>query len=86
VEVNVQNQGTSALNNILLSVTTPTGVSKFSVNTLEPGAVHTLRLDLPSALFGSNAPVTVQSDIPQQDIDIRNNTRRSVFTKPVNKP
>ena len=86
VEVNVQNQGTSTLNNILLSVTTPVGISKFSVNTLEPGAVHTLRLDLPSALFGSSAPVTVQSEIPQQDIDMRNNARRSVCTKSVNKP
>lgn len=86
VEVNVQNQGTSTLNNILLSVTIPTGVSKFSVNTLDPGAVHTVHLDLPSALFGSGADVSVYSEITKPDSYPRNNTRKSVFTKSTTKP
>jgi hypothetical protein len=86
VEVNVQNQGTSTLHNIILSVTTPANVSKFSVNTLGPGAVQTLRLDLPFALFSSGADVGVYSEIPLRDADPRNNTRKSVFTKSTTKP
>jgi subtilisin family serine protease len=85
VEVNVQNQGTSPLANIPFSVATPAGVSQFSVNTLAPGAVHTVRVPLPAPLFLAGAEVGVYSQITRPDMDARNNARKTVFTPPAAK-
>jgi hypothetical protein len=85
VEVNVQNQGTSTLANVPFSVTTPTGVSQFSVNTLAPGAVHTVRVPLPAPLFLTGMEVGVFSQITRPDMDAGNNVRRTVFTPPTAK-
>lgn len=85
VEVNVQNQGTSPLANIPFSVATPTGVSQFSVNTLAPGAVHTVRVPLPAPLFLTGTEVGVYSQITRPDMDAGNNARKTVFTPPAAK-
>ena len=86
VEVNLQNQGTAPLANIPFSVATPAGVSQFSVNTLAPGAVHTVRVLLPAPLFLAGAEVTVYSQIPQPDMEPGNNTRKSTFIPSAKKP
>jgi hypothetical protein len=82
VQVNIQNQGTTSLLNIPVTVTTPSGVTELTVASLAPGAVKSFNLSLPNSAFKNGAAVTVSSHITGADAVLYNNQRSTTYSPP----
>jgi hypothetical protein len=83
VQVNIQNQGTTTLSNVPVSVTTSSGVTQLTVPSLAPGAVKSFTIGLPNSAFSDGKSVTVKSQISTNDSVISNNYRSTTYTPPV---
>jgi uncharacterized membrane protein len=82
VQINIQNQGTSSLLNVPVTVTTPSGTTDLTVPSLAPGAVKSFNLSLPNSAFKNGASVTVSSHITGSDAVLYNNQRSTTYSPP----
>lgn len=82
VQVNIQNQGTSTLSNVPVTVTTPSGVTQLTVSSLAPGAVKSYNIGLSNSLFANGKSVNVTTQIGNPDAVPINNYRSTTYTPP----
>lgn len=82
VQVNIQNQGTTTLSNVPVSVTTPSGVTHLTVPSLAPGAVKSYRIGLSNSLFANGKSVNVTTQIGSPDAVLLNNSRTTTYSPP----
>jgi hypothetical protein len=80
VQVNIQNQGTTTLSNVPVTVTTPTGVTQLTVSSLAPGAVKSYNIGLSNALFANGKSVQVTTQIGSADAVPFNNLRTTTYS------
>jgi hypothetical protein len=85
VQVNIQNQGTSAVSQVPLRVQTLSGVTSLMATNMAPGEVKTFTIPLPHAAFQKGAAVSVQSVIESNDAFLWNNQRRHSY-RPLAEP
>jgi hypothetical protein len=82
VQVNIQNQGTTTLSNIPVTVTTPSGVTNLTVPSLAPGAVKSYQIGLSNVLFANGKSVQVTTQIGSTDAVPFNNVRSTTYSPP----
>lgn len=82
VQVNIQNQGTTTLSNVPVTVTTPSGVTNLVVPSLAPGAVKSFTIGLSNSSFANGKGVEVQTQIGTNDAVQYNNYRSTTYTAP----
>jgi hypothetical protein len=82
VQVNIQNQGTTTLSNVPVSVTTPSGVTNLTVPSLAPGAVKSYNIGLSNSLFANGQSVKVTTQIGNNDAVPSNNLRSTNYSPP----
>ena len=80
-ELNVifQNQGTSSLFNSPAQITTPSGITQLSINSLSPGQTHIARIPISPPNSGETLTVYSSANTSNTDIDPRNNRKESNF-------
>lgn len=82
VQVNIQNQGTTTLSNVPVTVTTPTGVTNLTVPSLAAGAVKSYQIGLSNSLFANGQTVKVTTQIGSADAVLFNNVRTTTYSPP----
>ncbi len=82
VQVNIQNQGTTTLSNVPVTVTTPSGVTNLMVPSLAPGAVKSYQIGLSNSLFANGQSVKVTTQIGSPDAVPFNNVRTTTYSPP----
>ena len=82
VQVNIQNQGTTTLSNVPVTVTSPSGVTNLTVPSLAPGAVKSYQIGLSNSLFANGQSVKVTTQIGSSDAVLYNNLRTTTYSPP----